>query len=237
MAHLILLPGLACDATLWDGIAPALAMRHRVTIAHTHFEYDSIDAMAEALLGPLAAGPGPFVLIGSSMGGMIALEAARRAPAHLAAIALLGSTARPDTPELLELRRQACELFAAGRVEEVLRANVPFAFHPDRARDAALVERYLAMIRRAGADALIRQNRAVMARRDLRPHLPQIACPALVACGEADLLTPPDHSRETAALLPHSRLEIVPCCGHLMTLEEPAQVLELLQDWLGTLGH
>jgi pimeloyl-ACP methyl ester carboxylesterase len=234
MAHLILLPGLACDATLWDGIAPGLATRHRVTIARAHFEHDTIDAMAEALPGPLA-GPGPFVLIGSSMGGMIALEAARRAPARVAAIALLGSTARADTPELLELRRQACELFAAGRMEEVLRANVSFAFHPDHAGDAALVERYLAMIRRAGADALIRQNRAVMARPDLRPHLPQIACPALVACGEADLLTPPDQSREMAALLPGSRLEIVARCGHLMTLEEPAQVLALLQDWLDSL--
>lgn len=235
MAHLILLPGLACDDALWDGIAPALATRHGVTITRTHFEHDTIDAMAEALLGP-QAGPGPFVLIGSSMGGMIALEAAHRAPARVAAIALLGSTARPDTPELIELRRQACELYAAGRMDEVLRANVSFAFHPDHARDAELVERYLAMIRRAGADALIRQNRAVMARPDLRPHLPQIASPALVACGEADLLTPPEQSREMAALLPDSRLVIVPRCGHLMTLEEPAQVLALLQDWLGTLG-
>jgi hypothetical protein len=54
-------------------------------------------------------------------------------------------------------------------MDEVLRANVLFAFHPAHAADAALVDGYLELVRRAGAGALIRQNRAVMARPDLRP--------------------------------------------------------------------
>jgi pimeloyl-ACP methyl ester carboxylesterase len=64
------------------------------------------------------------------MGGMLALEVWRQAPQRVQGLALLGTSARADTPELLALRSQAIELFAAGRMEEVLRANVLFAFHP-----------------------------------------------------------------------------------------------------------
>ena len=91
---------------------------------------------------------------------------------------------------------------------------------------------YLAMIRRAGPDQLIAQNRAVMARADRRADLPRIACPVLVACGEADQITPPEHAREMAAAIAGARLEIVPGAGHMLTLEQPARVAQLLQGWL-----
>jgi pimeloyl-ACP methyl ester carboxylesterase len=63
------------------------------------------------------------------------------------------------------------------------------AFHPDHAQ--ALGPAYLEFVLAAGADQLIRQNRAVIARPDARPHLPRLRCPVLVLCGEADRLTPP----------------------------------------------
>ena len=64
------------------------------------------------------------------------------------------------------------------------------------------------------------------------PGSAELPMPALVVCGEADRLTPPDRSREMAALLPHARLEIVPGAGHLLTMEAPARVNALLLDWL-----
>ncbi len=232
MHALTLLPGLACDADLWQDLLPALATRHRVHVSSVHTRHRSLPAMAAALLAEL---PGTLTLAGCSMGGTLALEVWRQAPGRVRGLALLGSSARADTPEVLSLREQACELFAQGRMDEVLRANLALAFHPLNAGKTPLTERYLAMIRRAGAAQLIAQNRAVMARVDCRPGLPRIACPVLLACGEADQLTPPEHAREMAALLPQAagaRLEIVPGAGHMLTLEQPARVQALLLDWL-----
>ena len=179
--------------------------------------------------------PGPLKLVGTSMGGMLALEMQRQAPARVRGMVLLGSTARPDTPELITLRTQACELFAAGRMDEVLRANVVFAFHPQNGNQPGLVARYLAMIRRAGAAQLIAQNRAVMARLDSRPLLAQVCCPVLVLCGEADQLTTPEQAHEMAALLPQAQLHLVPGAGHMLTMEAPQRVSDLLLAWLITL--
>jgi pimeloyl-ACP methyl ester carboxylesterase len=229
MQTLILLPGLACDKELWQAQRAALLASHPVQVSDVHTRAASLPEMATLLL---AEHPGPLVLVGSSMGGMLALHAWRQAPQRIRGLALLGSTARPDTPELIALRSQAIELFAAGRTDEVLRANVPLALHAGHAHHAALVDSYLAMIRRAGNAQLIAQNRAVMAREDARPWLPHIACPTLVVCGEGDLLTPPEHSREIAAAVPGARLELLADCGHLLTLEQPARVNGLLLDWL-----
>lgn len=230
MATVTLLPGLACDAELWRDQVPALASWGPVRVVDVHARSPDLPSMAATLL---AEAEGDLVLCGTSMGGMLALEVLRQAPQRVRGLALLASSARPDTPELLKLRRDAIELFAQGRMRDVLRANVAFAFHPDHA--AALTPAYLAMIERAGADQLIAQNRAIMARPDYRPLLPQIACPTLVACGRADLLTPPEQSQEMASLIPGARLSLLDDCGHLLTWEQPARVSDLLLAWLRAL--
>ena len=234
MTSLMLLPGLACDAGLWRDILPTLAGPRPVRVSTAHTRHARLPAMARALL---AQTPGPLLLAGASMGGMLALEVWRQAPQRVRGLALLGTSARADTPEWRALRSQAIELFGAGRMEEVLRANVLFAFHPLGAARPGLVDDYLAMIRRAGAEQLIRQNRAVMAREDRRAELPAITCPVLVACGEADQITPPDHAREMAAAMAHAQLEIVPGAGHMLTMEQPARVGALLQAWLAGLNR
>lgn len=228
---LILLPGLSSDETLFADIPARLATAwpRPPLVSRHHFEHDSLPAMADALL---AAHAGPLLLAGTSMGGMVAMHAALRAPARVRGLALLGTSARADTPELLKLRSDAVVQFEQGRVDEVVRPNVLFAFHPVHQRDARLVGAYLAMMQRAGGAALARQNRAVMARADLRAQLPHIACPTLVVCGEADLLTPPEHSREIARAVPGATLRLLAGAGHLLTMERPAEVAALLADWL-----
>ncbi len=186
--------------------------------------------MAAALL---AEHPGDLLLCGTSMGGMLALEVVRQAPQRVKALALRASSARPDTPQLIQLRSDAIRLFEQGRLREVLQANIAFAFDPAHAQ--ALAPAYLAMIERAGATQLIAQNRAIMARADLRPLLPRITCPTLLVCGESDLLTPPEHSQEMAALIAGARLELLPVCGHLLTWEQPQRINALLIDWLAGL--
>lgn len=227
MSAITLLPGLACDARLWREQMPALALLGPVRVADVHSRFATLPEMAAALL---AESDGDLHLVGTSMGGMVALEVARQAPQRVRSLALLASSARPDTPELLRLRSDAIGLFEQGRMREVLLANVAFAFHPAHA--GALQDHYLAMIEDAGAAQLIAQNRAIMARSDYRPLLPALRCPTLVACGRDDLLTPPECTQEMADAIPGARLEWLDTCGHLLTWEQPQRVNALLHGWL-----
>lgn len=222
---LILLPGLACDGELFRDQLPGLP---GAVVSEVHMRCASLPAMATALL---AQHPGPLALAGCSMGGMLALEVWRQAPQRVRGLALLGTTARADTRELLRLRSEAISLFEQGRMDEVLRANLPFAFFQPQAGGGGLVADYLAMIRRAGALQLIAQNRAVMAREDLRPVLAQVRCPTLVVSGDKDLLTPPDCAREIAAAVPRAQLRLLPDCGHMLSWEQPQALTQALLGW------
>ncbi|HEX2543626.1 MAG TPA: alpha/beta fold hydrolase [Ramlibacter sp.] len=226
MSSLVLIPGLAGNEAMWRAQLPALAAwRPRVT--DVHMRADSIDAMAALLLQEEA---GDLVLCGTSMGGMVAMACARQAPQRVRGLALLGTDARPDAPEMIALREAAIVKFAQGRARDVIAPNVAFAFHPENA--PALADSYLEFVLAAGAQQLIRQNRAVIARPDARPHLASVRCPVLVMCGEDDRLTPPERSREIASLVPHARLAIVPRCGHMLTMERPEVVNGELAEWL-----
>ncbi|AMM25369.1 alpha/beta fold hydrolase [Variovorax sp. PAMC 28711] len=227
--RLVLIPGLACDERLWAAQLPALPPAFDTRVSLTHMHCGTLPAMASALLREHA---GPLILCGASMGGMVAMEAARQAPERIAGLALLGTNAQPEQPETFELRRAAIELFERGDVRDVIEPNIVFAFHPAQAADDALVQRYLDIVLGAGAVQLIRQNRALMERPDARVHLPALRCPVLVMCGDTDRLTPPACSRDIAARVPQAELAWVPDCGHMLTMEKPEIVNAVLNGWL-----
>lgn len=232
MAQLVLLPGLAGNTVMWRAQLDALAAWNP-HVADVHARCDTIEAMAAALL---AEHDGALVLCGASMGGMVAMEAARQAPGRIAGLALLGTDPNPESDDMRRVRKAAIERFDQGKLREVIEPNVAFAFHPDNARKEELVDTYLRFVLEAGAEQLIRQNRAVIARPDARRHLPHLQCPALVMCGEQDQLTPPGKSRQIAALVPHARLVLVPRCGHMLTMEQADIVNATLRQWLAGLG-
>ncbi len=229
MPKLILLPGLAADAAMWAAQRKALAATRAPHITDVHFRFDTLPAMASALLAEHA---GELLLCGASMGGILALEVLRQAPERVRGVAFLGSTARPDTPEIAALRAQAFAMIEAGRYEEMITGNVPFSFHPERLGERELVDAYLDMLRRAGPEQLVRQNLATAARPDSRPLLPAIRCPVLVLCGDADVVTTVEASREIAQCVPNADFELIERCGHMVTMERPREVNAALVGWL-----
>ena len=192
MPRLLFLPGLACDSAMWQSQLAEMPAHLSACATDVHARYDTLEAMAETLLAEHA---GELILCGASMGGMLAMEVARQAPARIRGLALLGTSARPEDAATRALREAAIVLFEQGRMAEVLKANLPLAFDASRAADAALHQSYLDMIGRAGAAQLVAQNRAVIARPNALAHLGRLRCPVMVLCGESDQLAPPERSR------------------------------------------
>ena len=227
---LVLVPGLLCDALQWQPQIAGLSDIADCWVAGVA----SSDTMAGIAADVLAACPfSEFALAGLSMGGYVALEIMRQAPLRITALALLDTTARPDTQDQIARRLAFIELAERGRFAGVTDALIPFLIHPDRVAEAALTGIIKTMARNIGKAAFIRQERAIMSRMDSRPLLAQIDCPALVLCGREDKITPPDRHEEMAAAMPRAELVIVAHCGHLSTLERSdavnARMRRLLQ--------
>jgi pimeloyl-ACP methyl ester carboxylesterase len=224
----VLVPGLNCSARLYAEQIPALWRFGPVMVAD-HTRDDSMAAIAARIL---AAAPPRFALIGLSMGGYIAWTILQRAPERVAKLALLDSSARPETPEQTARRRPQIALAEAGRFAEVPALQFPFFVHRNRQGDDALRRRVRSMAEETGAEAFLREQRAIMTRPDARPLLSAIRCPTLVLVGDGDELTPPPLSEEIVAGIAGARLVVVPDCGHLSTMERPEAVTEALVNWM-----
>jgi len=225
---IVLIPGLLCSPRLYGEQLPALWRCGAVMIAD-HTRDESMTGIARRLL---AAAPPRFALVGLSMGGYLSFEILRQAPDRVVRLALLDTSARADTPEQSERRRTQMALARGGRFAEIPDAQFPVWVHPDRTHDEALRRIVRLMAEDTGAEAFVRQQTAILTRPDSRPGLAAIRCPTLVLVGDGDQSTPPDRAVEIARGIAGARLVTVPDCGHLSTLERPAEVTRALLEWL-----
>jgi pimeloyl-ACP methyl ester carboxylesterase len=227
MTPFLLIPGLNCDARVYAGVANALWPHGPVTIAN-HREQDSMAAIAAAIL---ETAPPEFGLVGFSMGGYLAFEVLRQAPDRVKKLALLDTSARPDTPESTENRRRRIGMVQGGKMGLVIEQAFPLSVHPENESNSDLYAVHRAMAEANGPEVYIRQQEAIIGRPDSRPDLADIKVPTLIIVGEGDQITPPEQAEEMHKAIASSRLVKVPRAGHLALLEQPDMVQDAMVTW------
>ena len=228
---LVLCSGLLCDAALWAPQVAALAGIADIWIP----DLTRQTTMAEMGATVLSEAPWPrFALAGLSMGGYVALEAFAQAPRRITRLALLDTRSAAETAEDRARREQLVALVQRERGFAALTKQLlPLMVHGSRLGDGALTETIAGMAQRTGVEAYSRQQAAIVSRRDFRPGLRHVDVPTLVLCGREDQITPLSASEEMAAAIPGARLAVLEACGHMSTLELPAEVNAELRAWLG----
>ena len=224
----VFLPGIMCDGRVFTWQINDLSRDMPVMVAPITGG-DRIEEIASGLLNVL---PRRFALAGLSMGGIVAMEILRRAPDRVTRIALMGTNSLAETPQsaagyepfIIKLRAGPL----ADAVQMLVRPDV-LAPGPERAEVLALVSH---MAQAIGADAIIRQTRALQRRRDYQAELRRCKVPALVLCGEHDGLTPVKRHIFMAELIPNAELAVIAEAGHLPTLEQPEATTAALRRWL-----
>jgi pimeloyl-ACP methyl ester carboxylesterase len=229
MAQTVLfLPGLLCDAALWQAQVEVLSATWTCVVADLTKD-EAIEAMVARAMANL---PDRFAVCGLSMGGYVALGLMRLAPERISRLCLIDTTARADTQEQARRRRVLMAMTRGNNFRGVTPRLLPQLVHPDRLGDAALTSTIMDMAARVGRDAFLRQQMAIMGRPDSRPILKDIRVPTHILHGDADRLIPLDHAVEMANAIPGARMNVVRGCGHLPTLEDPAALTLLLSKWL-----
>lgn len=164
-------------------------------------------------------------LVGTSLGGWIALELAVRDASRLATLCVIGAAGiRPgDIP--------TGDLFMWSPEERVRRLVA----------DPALAEKILALPQTPEQAEIALRNHFTTAKlcwepRFFDPHLEKwlhrLRLPTQVIWGAEDRLFPPAYGRKLAAAIPGSRFALIEQCGHLVHLEEPARLEALLRQFI-----
>lgn len=227
MTPFLLIPGLNATARVYHEATDVLWRHGAVQIAN-HLAGDGLDGIARRIL---ADAPPRFGLVGFSLGGYLSFEILRQARGRVTSLALIDTSARPDTPEMTRTRRRRLALARAGKFATVVEQSFAASVHPDHAEDETLRAVHREMALDNGAEVYGRHQEAIITRPDSRSELGLIAVPTVIIVGAADAITPPELAREMHEGVPRSRLVTIADAGHLALLEKPAAVNAALDDW------
>ena len=230
---LILLPGLMCDQTVWADQINALEGIADPSVAD-YGHLNSLPAMAEATL---KTAPEKFALAGHSMGGRVAMEMFRQAPGRITHLCLMDTRHHPlpagEPGEKEKAGRYALLEIARQKGTRVMGEEwVKGMVHPDRLEDHTLIDAILDMFARKGPDIFEAQLTALINRPDAGMLMSQIDCPTLILCGREDGWSTLDWHQAMAREIPRAKLAVMDRCGHMSTMERPAEVSSALREWL-----
>lgn len=230
---LILGPSLGTTWHMWDRQVPELAKQWRV------FRFDlpghggapaypagSVGDLTARLLVTLdSLGVHRFGYAGCALGGAVGVELALRHPERLASLALIAASPRFGTAD--EFRQRGVIVRTNG-LDPIARTS------PDRwftsgfsAAQPAITDWAVQMVRTTDPGCYIAACEALAAF-DVRSELSRVGVPTLVLVGSDDQVTGPAEARTLVAGIPDARLAVVPGASHLVPVEQPAAVTDLL---------
>ena len=239
---LVLLHGWGMHGGIFAPLVSALARRctlHLVDLPGHGRSAGSGDVLDfDATAARLAAALPAAVWLGWSLGGLFALEVARRAPARVRALALIAATPRftigPDWPYAVE--RSVFEAFAQGLVSDYRGTLERFLALECHGSDCARLElRALKQAVFAHGEpewSALASGLEILAQRDLRAVLPALPQKALWIAGARDLHVPPGALEAAAATRPDARYVRIAGGGHAPFIGHPDAVLAELDALL-----
>jgi len=176
---------------------------------------------------------GAALVVGHSMGGMVAQELVARAPQHVHSLVLAATSpafGSADGAWQAEFLRSRFAPLDAGLGMPGLAEQLVAAMAGREARAERLAEAQALMA--AVPEATYRRALAALVQFDRREALARIAVPTLVVTGEDDRTAAPEVARRMAARIPGAELAIVPATGHLLMLEQPEAFDRVLLDFV-----
>jgi len=246
-AAVVLVHGQSANLFVWEGWAERLAQHYRVV---------SLDLPGHGLTGPdprggylwpeLAASLsalieeldlGRFVLVGNSLGGAVSLEYALREPNRLAGLVLV-DTIGPPRPEPRPLIFEAYATPVLGNAlahltpRWLVRANRADTYGPTSKFSNEGVERFQAMMRRAGNRRAAREIVAQAFDPSIPRWIGSISTPTLVLWGAEDTWTPVRDAAWLGERLPNAEVHILPGLGHMPMAEDPEGTLPPMRAFL-----
>ncbi|MBI4676189.1 MAG: alpha/beta hydrolase [Elusimicrobia bacterium] len=244
----ILLHGLGASSYSWRHILPTLGPDRRVLAPDFpgfgrseqpwDFDYtvDGFTLWLFAFMDSLSIERA--ALVGNSMGGMVALSAAMARPDRVSRLALINVPVYVENrPRYLWPLRWPVigSIFESCMGPAAVRLIAATAFADRSVITEELVREYsLALSTKAGRRAVAQFIRnAIPPDVDERiRRYPEVRTPTLVILGDRDIMVPVASAERFVRSLPHSKLIVIPFCGHAPQEEKPEAVLPALLDFL-----
>lgn len=231
-AQIVLLHGVGLRAEAWNRQIDALSERYHVTAPDMPGHGDSavrpnltrVSDYADAVLG---AFDGPALIVGHSMGAMIALDLAARAPERVRGVVALNAIFERSSTAAEAVQKRAAELDGVTVADPTGALDRWFEDQGSDEREACCD--WLCTVAPDGYKAAYSAFAHDPGPR--RDALAGLTCPALFMTGALEPNSTPAMSEAMAALTPKGRAIIVPDAAHMMPMTHPEVVNAALLDF------
>jgi 3-oxoadipate enol-lactonase len=240
---LLLVHGFPLDHSMWSEQIEALSSHYRVIApdlrgfgqSEGQDEKTTMQQYANDLAGLLdvLAISEPVNLCGLSMGGYVAWHFWKHHRDRLASLILCDTRAAGDTPEGALGRLALAKTVLTEGALPVADSMLPKLFAPRNLdSDPPYVGSTKQVMESTRATTIAAALRGMAERPDMTAELPNIELPALLLCGEHDVITPADEMRDVAQAMPDAMFRVIYGAGHMSPLERPERVNRLIFDFL-----
>lgn len=231
---------LGTDLRVWDPLIPHMPPGWR------HLRYDKrghglteaplTDWQIDDLVQDLARlievrEAAPAVVVGLSVGGLIAIGLAASRPDLVRAIVLADTAAKIGTAEMWNGRIAAIR---GGGMAAVVDGTMERWFTPAFRNDPSRVAPWRMMVARTDVHGYVTTSAAIRDA-DYRDRAAALALPAIAVVGESDGATPPELVRQTAQMIPGCGFEVIAGAGHIPSAEQPEALAAIIGGFLSTL--
>ena len=225
---IVFIPGMMCDKRLFAPQIQNLSSKYKCLVADLT-KNSSIEQYATDIL---EKAPERFILLGVSLGGIVAMEIAKRANTRISHLILMDTNPFVEKEVIRNQRHLLINDVENGSLASVMKEYyIPKYFYVKKLQKG-LQKTCFDMAITLGAKTFIKQSKALMERNSQIDGLKDLDCKTLIVCGEYDQLCPISYHVTMNKLIKNSKLVILNKTGHLPTLENPKITNQQLQLFL-----
>lgn len=240
-APVLFLHALGADLTVWDEVVAALppglrALRYdmrghgRSDVPPGPYAMGALIRDAERFLA--ARGLRDAVVVGLSLGGLVAQGLAVKRLDLVRGLVLSNTAARIGNPDIWAARMAAVRAGGTAAIAEATMARWFSRRFRAEGREAPWRARLLSTPVEGYLGAM-----AAVSGSDFYTTTATLRLPTLAIAGAEDGATPPDLVRETAELIPGAEFRLIRGAGHLPCVEKPAEYTAVLVEFLDRIAH
>lgn len=241
--YIVLLHGLGGSFSTWTSLLPELVSDARVAALDlpghgdsdkadpSSFNYSVANLAAEIGEAIVALDLAPAIVVGHSLGGLVAMKIAKDRPKLVRGLVLINSAGFG-----VEVNGALLDLIEASPSRDNAREMLELFFEDKRYANERGISDMFDKRSRPGADEAMKAIAAAAFSREgqlAKPleELNEFSTPVYILWGELDRVFPPGHAAAAANAIPGSWLDVISGSGHVPQVEAPARVAELIQHW------
>lgn len=224
MQKVYFISGTMCTIDLWQFVFPNLE-----NIKPVHIDITLATSFSEINNIILTEIDEPAIIVGFSLGGFSAMNFAAQHPEKVKNLVVIAANTNGLNDKEIQLRKSTIDFLEKHKYKGISQARIQQFLHFSNHQNEKVISIIKKMDNDLGKEVLIRQLKATSSRVDISEEVSKLKIPILFISAENDVLVSSKEIKVIANNTLKGRHVSVKNCGHMIPLEKPEEIAEIIK--------